>query len=109
MLHCKVCDATVGFVYGVNDGVVLTGQERTTKAVEDSAKRTGVGKRRHRRETWSGSEFLLRGEGYAKRDPEAWCPDDRRMALPNRDRLLADFDKAVGERRTVHVRVPPIG
>jgi hypothetical protein len=52
---------------------------------------------------------MLRGEGYAERDPEAWCPDHGRMTLPDREQLLASFDKAAGEQHTFHVRVPSIG
>jgi hypothetical protein len=109
VFHCQACGAEVGYMHGADDGVLLAGRERTTKAADDNAKRTRVGKRRHHHETWMGSEFMLRGEGYATRDPEAWCPGDGRVTLPDRERLLAHFHKAIGERRTVHARVPPIG
>ena len=108
VLHCQACDAEVAYVYGgTDDDVVLAGRVRDTAAATERAVTLGVDRRRHRRRSWAATETQLRGDGYARSDPEAWCAEHGRMRVPHRDRLLAYFDRAAG--RVVRVRVPPVG
>jgi len=103
---CDRCGAIVARVHATDDGgVVFAGRIRDTASATERAVAFGVGRRRHRRDSWAAAETQLRGSGYADIVPEAWCPEHGRVALPDRDRLLAHFDAG----RAIHLRVPPDG
>jgi hypothetical protein len=107
-LVCDHCGAIVGRVYATDDGVAFAGRIRDDGVATERAGIVGVDRRRHRRHSWAATETQLRGDDYAHSEPEAWCPEHGRMALPVRDGLLARFDKASVDR-AIRVRVPPIG
>lgn len=103
---CQPCGRVVARVYATGDGsVMFAGRVRDANRDTVYAIATGVGKRRHRRDAWLGTEVPVRADGYAQGDPKAWCPDHGEIDLPDHHQLLAAFDKA-GTRR-VHQRVSP--
>jgi hypothetical protein len=101
-LACGKCDAVVGRIYETGDGVHVAGRTRDTTTATDRAVTMGVGRRRHRRDSWAATETALRGDDYADVDPEAWCPNHGRMTIPDRGQLLVAFDNADGDAR-LHV------
>lgn len=107
-LVCDRCGATVGRVYPTDDGATFAGRVRDTATATERAGTFGVDRRSHRRGSWAATETQLRADGYAHVEPEASCPEHGRMRVPDREQLLAYFDKATAGR-TMHLRVPPVG
>jgi hypothetical protein len=82
-LACQRCGAVVARVYATDDGVHFAGRVRDTARATERAVIMGVGRRRHRRDSWAATETALRGSDYADVDPEAWCPRHGRMTMPD--------------------------
>ncbi len=73
-LACQRCGAVVARVYATDDGVHFAGRVRDTARATERAVIMGVGRRRHRRNSWAATETALRGSDYADVDRRRGAP-----------------------------------